>query len=182
MSPSLRPALAVAFLVASLLIDAPAGASLRPRAGSGAADPGRSHVMVQAPALAPGAMGTAPLYGELRPDGTFVLHAPIAQAQTGNAVQDTLLRRFVPGTVSLLAESPQLVRRLPDGHTMHATGTVYAAGTARRVPLFVRVTRGPQGARLRTYFRLPLASYGVAHPRGGPAGDVRVAIEATFPR
>lgn len=149
-------------------------------AEAASADPGRSLVTVQAPTLAPGAMGTAPLYGELRPNGTFVLHAAAAEARTGNAMRDTLIRQFVPGTISLSGDAPQLIRRLGNGQTLRTTGTLYVAGSTMRVPLFVRMTRGTGGTSMRTFFRLPLAAYGVSKPGGGSAGDVRVAISAVF--
>lgn len=144
------------------------------------ADPGLSVVTVQAPGLAPGTVGTAPLYGEMHPNGGFVLHAPVSQAHTGNSVQEGLLRRFVPGTVSIAAESGVLVRQLRHGHTMRMYGTVYAAGTAMRVPLFVRVTDGSHGKSLSTFFRMPLSAYGIRKIGGDSAGDVRVAISAVF--
>lgn len=144
------------------------------------ADPGRSVVTVQAPTLAPGATGSAPLYGELRPNGTFVLHAAAAQTRTGNGMRDTLIRRFVPGTISLSGDAPQRVRQLQNGQTLRMTGTVFVGGSALKVPLFVRMTRNTSGMALRTFFRLPLSAYGVSHPAGGSAGDVRVAITAVF--
>lgn len=144
------------------------------------ADPGLSVVTVQVPGLAPGSVGTAPLYGEMNSSGAFVLHAPVSQAHTGNSMQEGLLRRFVPGTVSITAESGVLVRRLRHGQTMRMLGTVYAAGTTMRVPLFVRVTEGSHGKSLRTFFRVPLAAYGIRKLGGDSAGDVRVAISAVF--
>jgi hypothetical protein len=144
------------------------------------ADPGRSVVTVQAPTLAPGAMGSAPLYGELRPNGTFVLHAASAQTRTGNAMRDTLIRQFVPGTISLSGDAPQRVRQLRNGQTLRMSGTLFVGGSALKVPLFVRMTKNPQGTSLNTFFRLPLSVYGVSRPGGGSAGDVRVGISAVF--
>lgn len=142
--------------------------------------PGRSVVTVQVPTLAPGAVGVAPLYGELRANGGFLVHAAVSQTRTGNAMQDSLIRQFVPGTVSLSADLPQLVRTLPNGKTMRMAGTVYVAGSSLRVPLFVRLTRVANGTSVRTFFKVPLSIYGVQKPGGGSAGDVRVGITAVF--
>jgi hypothetical protein len=142
--------------------------------------PGRSVVTVQVPTLAPGAMGVAPLYGELRPNGGFLVHAAVSQTRTGNAMQDSLIRQFVPGTVSLSADLPRLVRELPNGKTMRMAGTVYVAGSSLQVPLFVRLTRVANGTSVRTFFKVPLSVYGVQRPGGGSAGDVRVGITAVF--
>jgi hypothetical protein len=170
--PAMRRLVALVIALAGALTATPALAA--------PADPAASVVWVQAPTLAPGTVGTAPLSGELKPDGRFVLHAAVSQAHTGNAVQEGLVRKFVTGTVSLSGDSPVRVRQLKNGQTLRMMGTIHAVGTTMRVPLFVKMSRGASGTHLRTFLRVPLSAYGVQKLGGGSAGDVSISIEATF--
>jgi hypothetical protein len=169
-----RGALRALAAIAVLGVAAPASA--------GPADPGRSRVEAQAPALAPGVWGTAPLYGKMDGSGAFSLTAPTSAISTGNAVYDGLLRQVLGGSIALQAGPPRLVKASGAMRRGTATASVRAGVAAANVPLIVRTIEGPGGTTLRTFFSLPLAPYGVVNPRGGSPGSVRIAITAFFPR
>lgn len=165
---------AAAALALALVAQAPAVA--RP------ADPGRSVVMVQAPRLAPGANGRAPLYGELRDQGSFVLVAPVAGVSTGNPVHDTLIKQVLRGSVTLESSPPRLTWRNGIVRRFVASGLLKVGAAASRVPLTIRTITKPEGIYMQTYCLVPLAPYGVVGLNGGSPGEVRVAINAFFPR
>lgn len=165
------PALA---LMLTLLVAAPAEARR--------ADPGRSVVMVQAPRLAPGTNGSAPLYGELRDQGSFVLVAPVSGVSTGNAVHDTLIKQVLRGSVTLESGPPRLTWQNGIVRRFVSSGTLKVGASASRVPLTIRTITKPEGIYMQTYCLVPLAPYGVVGLNGAAPGDVRVAINAFFPR
>ncbi len=142
-----------------------------------AADPGRSRVSVEAPVLAPGVVGSAPVSGELAADGRFALRASVASASTGNAFYDTALRQVLGGTVEFhgVAAAPSRSGRRSGG------ATIYVAGRAARIPVLVRTISGQGGTTLRTHFALSLAHYGVRTTTGASPGPVWVAVTAFFP-
>ena len=153
-----------------------------PAADAATADPARSRVEAQAPALAPGVWGSAPLYGSLDRSGAFTLTAPTAGIQTGNPVYDALLRKALGGSVALSAGPLHVARARGKMRRGTAQASVRAGVAAARLPLMVRTLEGPAGTTLRTYFSVPLAPYGVVNPAGGSPGSVRIAITAFFPR
>ena len=168
-----RLRLAFALLALSLAPSLPALAS--------DADPGRSSAYVQAPELAPGAWGSAPVYGQLSPDGGFVLRVPVSAVQTDNAFHSMLVKQVLRGTITLAADRPRLAYRHGITSRLRALATLYVAGRASRVPLSYRTITRPDGTLLRSYLSLPLAAYGIYKPGGGSPGSVRVAIEAFGP-
>lgn len=146
-----------------------------------AADPGRSHVEAQAPSLAPGIWGTAPLYGTMDPSGAFSLSAPAGAISTGNPVYDGLLRATFRGGISMRSAAPALVRSGAKARRLRTQAVVQAGIAGGTVPVIVRTLDGPDGRTLRTFFSVPLAPYGVVNPAGGSPGSVRIAITAFFP-
>ena len=146
-----------------------------------ACDPGRSRVEAQAPALAPGVWGSAPLSGTMEPSGAFSLSAPATAISTGNPLYDGLLRSTFRGGISMRALAPPLGGQAK-ARRVRAQAQVLAGVAGRSVPVIVRTLDGPNGRTLRTYFSIPLAPYGVVNPAGGSPGSVRIAITAFFPK
>lgn len=150
-------------------------------AAAGAADPARSRVEAQAPSLAPGVWGSAPLYGKLDRSGAFSLTAPTSAIHTGNPVYDGILRQVLGGKIALEAGPTRVVKASGAMRRGVAQANVRAGVAAARIPLIVRTFEGADGTTLRTYFSVSLAQYGVVNPAGGSPGSVRIAITAFFP-
>jgi hypothetical protein len=144
------------------------------------ADPARSSVMIQAPELAPGANGSAPLYGEWN-GGSFVVHAPVSALRTGNAFHDSIIKQVVKGTVTLQGANLRPIRKIGNITRLTGMGTLYVAGSTNHVPVIVRTIQQREGVYMQTYCQVPLAPYGVRTMQGGNPGSVRVAINAFFP-
>lgn len=169
-----RPASLIAAAVIACAWSVPAAAT--------PADPARSRVEAQAPSLAPGVWGSAPLYGRMDRSGAFSLSAPTSAIHTGNPVYDGLLRQVLGGQIALQAGPTKVLKASGAMRRGVAQASVRAGVAAARVPLIVRTIEGPGGTTLRTFFSVPLAPYGVVSPTGGSPGSVRIAITAFFPR
>lgn len=168
----LRKLLSSVFALAAVLTAAPAFAL--------SADPNRSLVMIQAPVLAPGSNGSAPVYGEWH-HGYFVVHAPVSSVRTGNAFHDSIIKQVLKGTVTLQGSNLRKVRTIGNITRLVGTGTLYVAGSTNRVPVIVRTIQQREGVYMQTYCTVALAPYGVRTLQGGNPGSVRVAISAFFP-
>jgi hypothetical protein len=145
------------------------------------ADPGRSFASVQAPGLAPGVSGSAPLYGELAPSGAFSLRTPAGAVATGNAFYDAFLHRTLGGTIQLVGGSPRVLTSGRRFKTFAVMATVQVAGRAATVPMMARTFQTGNGTWLRSSCRVDLAPYGVRTATGGSPGPLRVTINAFFP-
>lgn len=163
----------VGALTLGLVLAGPVGS-----AAASAADPGRSSVFVAAPALAPGSWGTAPLSGEIGRQGSFHLVAAVGALNTPNAWHGLVLRQFLPPTITLSSSSVALLSRQGATRQLRASAMLRAGGFQTPLTLRVRLSEGPSGRRLRTFFSLPLAAYGVKNPAGGSPGSVNVSIDA----
>lgn len=169
-----RPLLASVVAAASVFMGAAPASALT-------ADPQRSLVMIQAPVLAPGSNGSAPVYGEWY-GGSFVIHAPANAVKTGNAFHDSVIKQVVRGTVTLQGSNLKKIRTIGNITRLVGTGTLYVAGSANRVPVIVRTIQQREGVYMQTYCTVALAPYGVRTLQGGNPGSVRVAINAFFPK
>lgn len=145
------------------------------------ADPARSRVEAQAPTLAPGVWGSAPLHGQLDRSGAFSLSAPTSAIHTGNPIYDGLLRQALGGSIALQAGPSKLLKASGAARRGVVQANVRAGVAAARMPLVVRTFEGAGGTTLRTFFSVSLAQYGVVNPAGGSPGSVRIAITAFFP-
>ena len=167
---------------ALLALAAGAAVGVATPAAAAAADPARSRVEAQAPSLAPGVWGTAPLYGSMDRSGAFSLTAPTSAIHTGNPIYDAVLKKVLGGSIALQAGPLQVAKKHGAMRRGTALANVRAGVAATRLPLVVRTVEGPAGTTLRTFFSVPLAQYGVVNPAGGSPGSVRIAITAFFPR
>lgn len=163
----------LALLALALLLAGPADAR--------SSDPSRSTAAVEAPGLAPGVWGTAPLYGDLDPAGGFSLRAPASSVSTGSRLYDGFLHRMLGGTITLEGRSPHLISASGRTRILGVQAAVFVAGRSATVPLTVREVRTGNGTWLRAYCRVGLEAYGIRGITGGPPGPLRVAINAFFP-
>ncbi len=168
--------------VACLLATAVVMGAWTAPAVAASADPSRSRVEAQAPALAPGVWGSAPLSGQMERSGAFSLSASTSAIHTGNPIYDGLLRQVLGSSIALQAGPTKVVRSNGAMRRGVVQANVRAGAAAARMPLMVRTFEGPGGTTLRTFFSVPLAPYGVVNPAGGSPGSVRIAITAYFPR
>ncbi|MEB3196882.1 MAG: hypothetical protein VKP62_06720 [Candidatus Sericytochromatia bacterium] len=145
------------------------------------ADPRRSHVDAQAPALAPNVWGRAPLVGATDRAGRIQLWASASSIQTGNVLYDAFLRRALAPRIAVFTSPVGNLERIRGGQRRRVDALAQVGPAALELPLTLRLRGTTQGLSLNTYVTVPLAPFGVVNPLGGTPGQVRVAVSAYFP-
>lgn len=144
-------------------------------------DGGASVVSVQAPGLAPGVWGTAPVAaGELSPSGAFSLRIPGGQASTGSALYDAVVRRTL-GTITVVVPQAAFLGRQGVVSRYRGLAQVGVAGRVVQAPLSFRVTQLRGRRVLSAFVGASLDAYGLRALNGGPAGPLRASVRAVFP-
>lgn len=149
-------------------------------AGAWAADPGASTVAVQAPTLAPGVWGSAPVSGQMGPSGAFSLSINGAQASTGSTVYDAVVRRTL-GQVTVAVASAVLLGRTGVVSRYRGMARVGVAGRVVSAPLTYKVTTLGGRRVLNAFVVANLDAYGIRSISGGPAGPLRASARVSFP-
>jgi hypothetical protein len=134
-----------------------------------------SHFFFQAPGLAPGTTGKAPLVGEWRKDKRIVLVAQADGINTGDFWRDVLLKGFFSPSIGITTEP------LSNKYGFKQRKVSIILQTARfKAPMTIPLSFQQTPPVLSGHFSFPLAAFGVTQPNGQDAGPLTIDLKARF--